>query len=272
MDFAFKVSYNNSQTGRREMKLVFIRTTSIKKKMLKLITLVFIFTFSVPGISRVECGEDIDEYRQLREHMVARQIKGRGIVDQKVLEAMGKIPRHMFVPESLRSQAYQDHPLAIGEGQTISQPYIVALMTESLGLNENHRVLEIGTGSGYQAAVLAEIVDEVYSIEIKEKLYLQSLKTLEKTGYGKVNTRHGDGYFGWKEAAPFDAVMITASVDHIPPPLLAQLKDGGKLILPLGNPFSYQHLALVTKQGEDYSVKQIVGVLFVPMTGEALKK
>jgi protein-L-isoaspartate(D-aspartate) O-methyltransferase len=256
----------------RNQLSVFKGILIIKKKFLKLIFLGFIFFFSVSGISRVECGEEIDDYRRLREHMVAQQIKERGVVDQNVLEAMGKIPRHMFVPESLRSQAYQDHPLAIGEGQTISQPYIVALMTESLGLSENHRVMEIGTGSGYQAAVLAEIVDEVYSIEIKEKLYRQSLEAIKKTGYDNVKTRHGDGYFGWEEAAPFDAIMITASVDHIPPPLLSQLKDGGKLILPLGNPFSYQHLTLVTKQGEDYSVKQIVGVLFVPMTGEALKK
>ena len=253
-------------------RFVFAEMVTIKKKILKLISLVVIFFFSVPGISKVECGWDTDEYRRLRENMVARQIKERGIVDQKVLEAMGKIPRHMFVPESLKSQAYADHPLAIGEGQTISQPYIVALMTESLGLSKNHRVLEIGTGSGYQAAVLAEIADEVYSMEIKENLYRWSVEALNKTGYEKVNTRHGDGYFGWEEAAPFDAVMITASVDHIPPPLLSQLKDGGKLILPLGNPFSYQHLTLVTRQGEDYSVKQVVGVLFVPMTGEALKK
>ena len=254
------------------MKLVFTQTTTIKKNILKLILLVFIFTFFISGISRVECEGDIDEYRRLREHMVAQQIRERGIVDPKVLEAMLKIPRHMFVPEPLRSQAYQDHPLAIGEGQTISQPYIVALMTESLGLSENYRVLEIGTGSGYQAAVLSEIADEVYSIEIKEKLYHQSMEALKKNGYEKVKTRHGDGYFGWEEAAPFDAIMITASVDHIPPPLLSQLKDGGKLILPLGNPFSYQHLTLVTRQGEDYNVKQIVGVLFVPMTGKALKK
>jgi protein-L-isoaspartate(D-aspartate) O-methyltransferase len=243
----------------------------LQKKILKLFFPVFIFIFFFPGISEVKCEDDSSEHQRLRDQMVTRQIKGRGIVDQKVLEAMRKTPRHLFVPESLKKQAYQDHPLAIGEGQTISQPYIVGLMTESLGLSEKHRVLEIGTGSGYQAAVLAEIVDEVYSIEIKEKLYLQSKEALKKAGYDKINTKHGDGYFGWEEAAPFDAVMITASVDHIPPPLLSQLKDGGKLILPLGNPFSFQHLTLVTRQGEDYTVKQIVGVLFVPMTGEALK-
>jgi protein-L-isoaspartate(D-aspartate) O-methyltransferase len=241
------------------------------KKVLKLFFPVFIFIFFLTGISEVKCEDDSGEHQRLRDQMVTRQVKGRGIVDQKVLEAMLKTPRHLFVPESLKKQAYQDHPLAIGEGQTISQPYIVALMTESLGLSEKHRVLEIGTGSGYQAAVLAEIVDEVYSVEIKEKLYLQSKQALKKAGYDKIKTKHGDGYFGWEEAAPFDAIMITASVDHIPPPLLSQLKDGGKLILPLGNPFSFQHLTLVTRQGEDYTVKQIVGVLFVPMTGEALK-
>ena len=251
---------------------VFSRPLIIGNKILKFIFLTLITIFFVPGLTKAASGFDTDEFRRLRETMTERQIKARGIQNQNVIEAMSKVPRHMFVPESLRSQAYQDYPLAIGEGQTISQPYIVALMTESLELASTDRVLEIGTGSGYQAAVLAEIVDEVYSIEIKEKLYHQSLESLENTGYNKVKTKHGDGYFGWPEVAPFDAIMITASVDHIPPPLLSQLKDGGKLILPLGNPFSYQNLTLVTKQGKNYSVKQIVGVLFVPMTGEALKK
>lgn len=251
---------------------VFEEPLKFETKIWKPLFLFFIIVCLAAGIARVGYGYDTEEFQRLRENMVSKQIKARGVKDQKVLEAMSKVPRHMFVPESLRSQAYQDHPLAIGEGQTISQPYIVALMTESLDLSKSHRVLEIGTGSGYQAAVLAEIVEEVYSIEIKEKLYLQSTDSLKKTGYEKIKTRHGDGYFGWENAAPFDAIMITASVDHIPPPLLSQLKDGGKLILPLGNPFSYQNLTLVTKQGADYNVKQITGVLFVPMTGKALMK
>ena len=176
------------------------------------------------------------------------------------------------MPDRLPSAAYADRPLPIGEGQTISQPYVVALMTDILGLKHNHRVLEIGTGSGYQAAVLGELANQVYTIEIKKKLYDRSIKILEMLGYDNIHSRHGDGYFGWPEAAPFDAIMITAAIDHIPPPLLKQLKDGGRLALPLGNPFSYQNLVLVTKQGEDLRVKQITGVLFVPMTGYALNK
>jgi protein-L-isoaspartate(D-aspartate) O-methyltransferase len=145
-------------------------------------------------------------------------------------------------------------------------------MTASLALNRSQRVLEIGTGSGYQAAVLAEIVREVYSIEIKEKLHKNSTQLLKVLGYQNIFTDHGDGYYGWKDAAPFDAIMITAAVNHIPPPLLKQLKDGGHLILPLGNPFSYQNLTLVTRQGNEFKTRQITGVMFVPMTGYALDK
>ncbi|MEE8552258.1 MAG: methyltransferase domain-containing protein, partial [Desulfobacterales bacterium] len=157
------------------------------------------------------------------------------------------------------------------QGQTISQPYVVALMTESLKLKGDERVLEIGTGSGYQAAILSRVAKEVYSIEIKERLYKKASKVLQSMGFTNVKTRHGDGYFGWAEAAPFDCIMITAAIDHIPPPLLKQLKKDGRLILPLGNPFSYQNLSLVTKYDNNYSVRQITGVLFVPMTGHALK-
>jgi len=202
--------------------------------------------------------------------MVSSQIRRRGISDKKVLTAMTEVPRHRFVPENLVSQAYADHPLPIGQGQTISQPYIVALMTESLGLKGYEQTLEIGTGSGYQAAILANITKEVYTIEIKEQLYKTASQTLRSMGYTDVKTRHGDGYFGWPDSAPFDCIMITAAIDHIPPSLLKQLKDGGRLILPLGNPFSYQNLSLVTKHGADYTVRQITGVLFVPMTGYAL--
>ncbi|MBW1697491.1 MAG: protein-L-isoaspartate(D-aspartate) O-methyltransferase [Deltaproteobacteria bacterium] len=212
------------------------------------------------------------DFDQARQKMVENQIRKRGIKDPLVLNAMLQVPRHRFVPENLTSQAYADHPLPIGEGQTISQPYIVALMTESLKLTGNERVLEIGTGSGYQAAILCKVVKEVYTIEIKKKLYQKSTRVLRSLGFSNVKTRHGDGYFGWEAAAPFDAIMITAAVDHIPPPLLAQLVDGGRLILPLGNPFHYQHLTLVTKQGEDYRVRQITGVLFVPLTGYALER
>ena len=216
--------------------------------------------------------EASDKYEPARKRMVSEQIRSRGISDPKVLDAMGTVPRHLFVPKTLHFQAYADHPLPIGEGQTISQPYIVALMTESLEIAKDMKVLEIGTGSGYQAAVLANIAKEVYTIEIKEKLHVNATKRLRSLGFKNVRTRHADGYFGWQGAAPFDCIMITAAVDHIPRPLLEQLKDRGRLILPLGNPFSYQNLVLVTRQGPDYTVKQITGVLFVPMTGRALEK
>lgn len=203
--------------------------------------------------------------------MVSDTIERRGLSDPRVLMAMRDVPRHCFVPKDIMSKAYRDTALPIGDGQTISQPYVVALMTASLKLNGEHRVLEIGTGSGYQSAVLARIAREVYTIEIKKRLYEKSTRLLKDLGYSNVITRHGDGYFGWPEAAPFDAIMITAAVNHVPPPLLKQLKDGGMLILPLGNPFSYQHLTLVIKRGDDYVTKSITGVLFVPMTGVAME-
>ena len=213
-----------------------------------------------------------DAWHQARRQMVEEQIERRGISNPRVLEAMRAVPRHQFVPRPLASKAYSDRPLAIGEGQTISQPYIVALMTESLTLTPTSRVLEIGTGSGYQAAVLAAVAGEVYTIEIKERLFQQADRTLRSLKLDNVHTRLGDGYYGWDAQERFDAIMITAAVDHIPPPLLHQLKDGGRLVLPLGNPFSYQNLVLVTKKGPDFSVKQITGVLFVPMTGFALDR
>jgi protein-L-isoaspartate(D-aspartate) O-methyltransferase len=206
----------------------------------------------------------------MRETMVRSQIEARGIDDPLVLEAMRRTPRHLFVPPGLRSKAYGDHPLPIGEGQTISQPYIVALMTRSLDLTPRSRVLEIGTGSGYQAAVLSHMARAVYSVEIKAGLHQKAGKLLRELGFSNVETRLGDGYYGWDAHAPYDAIMITAAVDHIPPPLLAQLKDGGRLILPLGNPFSYQHLVKVTKKQADFISESITTVRFVPLTGKAL--
>ena len=204
--------------------------------------------------------------------MVRRQIEGRGISDSRVLKAMREVPRHLFVPENLRARAYGDGPLPIGEGQTISQPYIVALMTQHLNLTSADNVLEIGTGSGYQAAVLAKIAGQVCTIEIKEALHRRATRILKSRHPENVRTRLGDGYYGWQQQAPFDAIMITAAVDHVPPPLIGQLKNGGRLILPLGNPFSYQNLVLVTKQNDETTIKQITGVLFVPMTGYALTR
>jgi protein-L-isoaspartate(D-aspartate) O-methyltransferase len=215
---------------------------------------------------------DTDEYVSLRKAMVEKQIHARGIEDQKVLTAMSSVARHHFVPERLKTKAYVDSPLPIGEGQTISQPYIVALMSAELGLDGSEQVLEIGTGSGYQAAVLSHLAASVYSMEIKPKLYEKAMRVLKKQGYTNIKTVQGDGYFGWPEKAPFDDIMITAAVNHIPPPLLDQLKEGGHLILPLGNPFGYQNLVLVTKKKNDYTVKQITGVLFVPLSGHALEK
>ena len=241
------------------------KETAMRKHLFAFL-IITVFPLSLMG----QVQKDSLKYQQARKQMVLSQIRSRGISDQKVLKAMSVVLRHRFVPEELASQAYADHPLPIGEGQTISQPYIVALMTESLELKGHERILEIGTGSGYQAAILANVVKDVYTIEIKKKLYTKANQVLRTLGYSNIETRHADGYFGWPEAAPFDRIMITAAIDHIPPLLLRQLKDGGRLILPLGNPFSYQNLSLVTKHGEDYTVKQITGVLFVPMTGYAL--
>lgn len=215
---------------------------------------------------------DTPRLQTARDDLVRDTIERRGLSDPVVLKAMRDVPRHYFVPRNIISKAYRDTALPIGEGQTISQPYVVALMTDSLKLKNHHRVLEVGTGSGYQAAVLAKIVKEVYTVEIKEKLHQRSTRLLDELGFTNIKTRHGDGYFGWSEAAPFDAIMITAAVNHVPPPLLKQLKDGGLLILPLGNPFSYQNLTLVVKKGEDYTTRSITGVLFVPMTGRAMDR
>jgi protein-L-isoaspartate(D-aspartate) O-methyltransferase len=214
-----------------------------------------------------------DPFRAARKEMVEHDLRGRGIRDARVLKVMGEVPRHLFVDERYRGEAYADHPLPIGEGQTISQPYVVALMTEALKLKPSDRVLEIGTGSGYQAAVLAGIVKEVYTVEIRKTLSDRATGRLRTLGYGNVTVRYGDGYFGWEGAAPFDAIIVTASANHIPPPLIKQLKEGGKLIIPLGSTIFYQTLTLVTKKkGGELSVEQLGPVAFVPMTGETMKK
>jgi protein-L-isoaspartate(D-aspartate) O-methyltransferase len=213
-----------------------------------------------------------DPYLPKRLAMVERDIKGRGIRDVRVLDTMRKVPRHLFVGEDVRDKAYADHPLPIGEGQTISQPYIVALMTEALKLKPSDRVLEIGTGSGYQAAVLAEIVQDVSTIEIRKSLATAADKRLRDLGHRNVRVRHGDGYEGWREHSPFDAIIITASANHIPPPLIRQLKEGGRLIIPLGSTVFYQMLTLGIKKKGDLELEQIVPVAFVPMIGEAQKR
>lgn len=212
-----------------------------------------------------------DAYKDKREFMIKHNIEGRGIRDKKVLEVMGKIPRHLFVDEHFKGKAYNDHPLPIGEGQTISQPYVVALMTEALKLRPSDRVLEIGTGSGYQAAVLAEIVKEVYTIEIRKGLAEKAEKRLRDMGYKNIKVKYADGYFGWEEYAPFDAIIITASANHIPAPLIRQLKEGGRLIIPLGSTVYYQTLTIAKKNKGKLELEQITSVAFVPMTGEAQK-
>ena len=203
--------------------------------------------------------------------MVKKDIQGRGITDKKVLDVMGKMPRHLFVDERLKDSAYEDYPLPIDEGQTISQPYVVALMTEALRLKPYDRVLEIGTGSGYQAAILAEIVKEVYTIEIRKGLADKAEKRLKEMGYKNVKVKYGDGYFGWEEYTPFDAIIITAAANHIPPPLIKQLKEGGRLIIPLGSTVYSQTLILAIKKKGELNLQEITSVRFVPMIGEAEK-
>lgn len=201
-----------------------------------------------------------------RERMVMEQLMPRGIHEQRVLAAMSKVPREEFVPEDLRAASYTDQPLPIGHGQTISQPYIVALMTEELRLQPTDRVLEIGTGSGYQAAVLAELVAEVYSIEIIEPLAKTAEMTLQQLGYKNVHIKVGDGYKGWPESAPFDAIIVTCAPDHVPQPLVDQIKDGGRMIIPVGGNFA-QELYLLEKINGRLRERSIEAVRFVPMVG-----
>ncbi len=216
---------------------------------------------------------EVDPQAQARLRMVEEQLKGRDITDPKVLGVMAKIPRHLFVPLELSSQAYEDHPLPIGEGQTISQPYIVALMTQVLAIKSDEKVLEIGTGSGYQAAVLSELTGKVYTIEIRPHLAQEAQRRLTRLRYSNIEVKQGDGYFGWPEAAPFDAIMVTAAANHIPPPLLKQLKPGGRLVLPLGSTTFFQTLTLITKKLDGtMDVQHLTTVSFVPMIGEVKKR
>ena len=210
----------------------------------------------------------IDRFFHARQQMVWNQIRARGVSDEAVLAAMETAPRHEFVPAKYLEQAYADHPLPIGYGQTISQPFIVAWMTELLEIESGDKVLEIGTGSAYQAAVLAEITDQVYTLEIIEELEKSAEERLKMLGYTNVKVRHADGYFGWEEHAPYDAIIVTCAPDHIPQPLIQQLKDGGRLVVPVGPPGGYQSLWLITKQGDQVLTRNLGGVRFVPLTGE----
>lgn len=234
------------------------------RKFLPLFFLSILFLSIIPAYSQ-------DVYAKKRQIMIEKDIRGRGITDKKVLDVMGKTPRHLFVEGYLRDAAYEDYPLPIDEGQTISQPYVVALMTEVLRLKPSDRVLEIGTGSGYQAAILAEIVKEVYTIEIRKGLAEKAEKRLKDMGYKNVKVKYGDGYFGWEEYTPFDAIIITAAANHIPPSLIKQLKEGGRLIIPLGSTVYSQTLILAIKEKGELNLQEITSVRFVPMIGEAEK-
>jgi protein-L-isoaspartate(D-aspartate) O-methyltransferase len=224
---------------------------------------------AIPAAPGKSASPETARYRfgKERETMIQDQLIARGIRDSLVLGAMRSVPRHLFVPGGLVDEAYADNPLPIGHDQTISQPYIVAFMTEALGLKGGERVLEVGTGSGYQAAVLAEIVDDVYTIEIVGPLGLEAEERLRRLHYNNVHVRIGDGYRGWPEMAPFDAIIVTAAPDHIPEPLLDQLKVGGRLVVPVGD--RNQELIQVTRTARGIERKSILPVRFVPMTGEA---
>ncbi len=214
----------------------------------------------------VAIGFGQEEYSSQRERMVNTQLRPRGIVHTATLNAMREVPRHEFVPESMKPAAYTDGPLPIGEGQTISQPYIVAYMTQELRLKSSDRVLEIGTGSGYQAAVLGQMVDSVYSIEIVGKLARTAKERLREMGYTNVHIKQGDGYHGWPTKAPFDAIMVTAGADTVPQPLIHQLKEGGRMIIPVGPHYGVRRLILFKKKKNKISTRQLIPVRFVPFT------
>jgi protein-L-isoaspartate(D-aspartate) O-methyltransferase len=231
-------------------------------KSLRIVLMASLFIYLVLEPSFETMAQD---FARQRSNMVESQIRARGISDRGTLRAMGSVERHLYVPDDQKSFAYADRPLPIGYGQTISQPYIVAYMTEIIRPRSDFKVLEIGTGSGYQAAVLAEIVDQVYTIEIVEPLGKTAKALLEKK-YSSVNVKIADGYHGWAEHGPFDAIVVTAAAEHIPPPLIEQLKDGGKMIIPVGSPFRVQQLMLVEKKDGKITTKSLMPVRFVPFT------
>jgi len=226
-----------------------------------------IFGLGILIISCVHSQPQVDRFKEMRENMVKMQIENRGITDKAVIAAMRKVERHLFVPEAHIQQAYGDHPLPIGYGQTISQPYIVAFMTEILKLDKSSKVLEVGTGSGYQAAILAEICDSVYTIEIVEELGNRAKQIFEKLGYTNIKVKIGDGYEGWYEYSPFDAIIVTCAPTHVPSPLKDQLKEGGRMIIPVGENY-VQELVLLTKKNDTLRQSSVLPVRFVPMVDE----
>ncbi len=224
-------------------------------------SLYFILVFT---LLLVAAAPEDAHHTSRREAMVGSQIAARGVTDPATLRAMGTVKRHLFVPEASLADAYDDRPLPIGYGQTISQPFIVAYMTEIIHPQQDNRVLEIGAGSGYQAAILAEIVRNVYTMEVIPELGRAARERLRKLGCRNVEVRIADGYDGWPEQAPFDAIVVTAAAEYIPPPLLKQLKDGGRMVIPIGSPFLIQMLVLVEKKGSQITTTQLMPVLFVP--------
>jgi protein-L-isoaspartate(D-aspartate) O-methyltransferase len=225
---------------------------------------IIIYLFSFLLLSTASSQKD--PYQAIRDALVRNHIEKRGVTNSAVLKSMRTVKRHLLVPENMVNSAYLDRPLPIGYGQTISQPFIVAYMTEVIDPKPNHKVLEIGTGSGYQAAVLAEIVKEVYSIEIVPELGNSASKKLKQIGYNNINTKIADGYNGWSENGPFDAIIVTAAAEFVPPPLIAQLKEGGKMVIPIGSPFMNQTLMLIEKKGGKPVTKSLMPVIFVPFT------
>jgi protein-L-isoaspartate(D-aspartate) O-methyltransferase len=234
-------------------------------KRSSLIPLLAVSILGIAVCSSPQAGEQRDPAAE-RRRMVDQQLRGRDIKDPRVLAAMEKVPRHLFVPANVRHEAYGDHPVPIGHGQTISQPYIVAFMTEALDVRPGHRVLEIGTGSGYQAAVLGELAGEVYTMEIIEPLARSAREALESLGYKNVHVRAGNGYEGWPEHAPYDRIMVTAAPEEVPPALVEQLKVGGLMAIPVGSFF--QELRILRRTPEGTEVLKTLPVRFVPMTGK----
>ncbi len=238
-------------------------------------SLKFVFAVSLCLAMQAQAGDD--RFAAAHRRMLVeiqetvtdtRQATGKARLAPEVMAALGTVPRHEFVPDKLDAVAYANRPLPVGHGQTISQPYIVALMTDLLEVGGDAAVLEVGTGSGYQAAVLSELVRQVYSMEIIEPLALEATERLARLGYGNVEVAFADGYYGWPEKGPFDAIIVTAAINHIPPPLVAQLRPGGRLVVPVGERFTVQHLLLVHKQNDErLQVRQILPVRFVPLTG-----
>ena len=240
----------------------------MRKPLVFILIVILVFCLTISAQEYNENQESV--FTQRRQGMVINQLQSRDIIDSKVLQAMLTIPRHQFVDPRIRESAYNDYPLSIGEGQTISQPYIVALMTQLLDLKKGEKVLEIGTGSGYQAAILAEIAEEVYTIEIYESLSKKSETLLTDLGYQNIKFKVGDGYHGWEEHAPYDAIIVTCAPDHVPPPLLQQIKDnGGRIVIPVGGIWMVQTLMKIEKIEGKIKSKGIIGVRFVPMIGHS---